>query len=752
MSEPPRHGIRVCRSWSGIVVPWTLAVLLVGTLSIAAFRPADPPAVDPMLRGLLAGETAALTTSRLPIIREKEQDYVAVWLRGPVSRAGVEELGATVHTVAGPVMTAHVPMERLDALVQLPGLRQVQLAQPVEFQTDVSIPECGIDQAWGGPPPGFSQAGLTGAGVVLGIIDTGIDPGHADFKIGSASRIEWIWDQSFGLSGPSPGGFNYGSEYSKAAVEAGTYDGVDDDGHGTLVAGIAGGNGRATGNGVPMYTYMGAAPNAELVIVKLKTDLNGVLDTWVIDAVDYVFQKAAAAGKPAVVLLALGKLTGPHDGQDPLDLGISALTGPGKVVVAPVGNFGGLARHAEWTSTGMNQTGDMTVLVDSYTFTGEEVLRGEAWYDASANYSVSVLTPSGQVIGPVSRGSSTIVGTSEGFVQVSNGAYTSADGSYRVDLDVWTGGSTSPPMASGTWTYRFKSNMSSTDRVDAWITLFKSAFSDPPEFVQNMTEARLTTSPATADGVVAVAAYSTKRNWTALGGGTYGYYYAVLNDIADFSAPGPRRDDVPGVRVAGPGYGVAGALSSATVPSSIYIMPDGVHRIDFGTSVAAAHVAGIVALMLEANPTSTSAEAGDFLEQIATVDGYTGTVPNARWGGGKLYYDGFGATTGVLDDIPDDPASTPQALAVFPNPTRSAVHFEFALSQGDLASGATVRLRILDVLGREVAVVPGRLTSETQRLTWDGRAATGQEVGAGIYFGRLETGTNLALRKIIRIQ
>src|SRR6185503_18468917 len=106
-------------------------------------------------------------------------------------------------------------------------------------------------------------------------------------------------------------------------------------GHGTHVLGIAGGDGSATGGGVPAYTYAGMAPKADLVVVK--TDMS---DTGVLDGVAYVMNRATALGKPAVVNLSLGTLYGPKDGTSPFEAGIAALTGPGRVIVVAAGNDG----------------------------------------------------------------------------------------------------------------------------------------------------------------------------------------------------------------------------------------------------------------------------------------------------------------------------------------------------------------------------------------------------------------------------
>ena len=138
----------------------------------------------------------------------------------------------------------------------------------------------------------------SGRGVVVGIVDTGIDLAHADFRAASGqTRIKYLWNQPW--SGTPPAGFNYGAEYSEAQINAGGANHHDDDGHGTHVAGIAAGNGRATGNGYAAYRYVGMAPEADLIVVKMRNS-----DSDLINGVNYVFTRAAAMGKPAVALVA----------------------------------------------------------------------------------------------------------------------------------------------------------------------------------------------------------------------------------------------------------------------------------------------------------------------------------------------------------------------------------------------------------------------------------------------------------------
>lgn len=704
------------------------------------------------LRAGAAEQGLALPLPPLPTGTEivDGRECVSVLLRGPISRSEVESLGGRVHTVAGDVMTVVVPLAALADLVAASGIDELNLAQPVELQSDLSLPEIGAPGAWGGTPPNFPTDGRTGRGVVLGVVDTGIDPGHADFKTASGTRILWLWDQNFGLGAPAPSGFSYGSEFSSSALDGGAYTMGDDDGHGTHIAGVAAGNGRATGNGVPMYKYMGVAPEADLIIVRLvKNGMGTYSDDTVIDGVSYVFQKAAALGRPAVVLLAVGKTTGPHDGNDPLDIALSNLTGPGKIIVAAAGNYGDSGRHAEATPEGMNHSSDVTISFNPYTPgpTGAEHFYSEAWYDPQVNHSISVLTPGGQTVGPVELGGTTTVNTPSGVVQISNGQYVGPDGSRRVNIYVYRGNIAYPPVAAGTWIYRVTSQTSTPERVDFWITDYALGGSTPV-ILEGRSDLRLVSSPATADEVISVGAYSTKTTWYDVNGSYRFYSGALLHDLADFSSPGPRRDDALVPHITAPGYGVGGAMTSLKPPSTMWILDDGKHRMSRGTSVAAAHVAGVVAMMLQAQPTLTTTVARERLQQYAVADAKTGAVPNPSWGAGKLRVPPTAPT-----------AVDGQALVHFsfspayPNPSRGPASFEFVVPAEDLRGGAVpVQVRILDVRGREVARLAGRSEPGPQRLVWDGRLTSGEPAPAGIYLSRLEVGEGGAVRKFVRLR
>ncbi|NES73984.1 MAG: S8 family serine peptidase, partial [Okeania sp. SIO2D1] len=172
--------------------------------------------------------------------------------------------------------------------------------------------------------PNFqTKTGLTGKGVIIGIIDSCIDTTHPAFT----GRILQIWDHTLPNDGNSeyPEGLELTGNLSKGILAMSR----DQTGHGTHIAGIAAGNDHA---------FTGVAPEANLVIVK------AVLNTDIANAIDYIFQVADRLQRPAVVNLSLGDHYNAHDGSDPLS---SAATRKLKVKIhASSANWRGVLRGA----------------------------------------------------------------------------------------------------------------------------------------------------------------------------------------------------------------------------------------------------------------------------------------------------------------------------------------------------------------------------------------------------------------------
>ncbi|HEX7878715.1 MAG TPA: S8 family serine peptidase [Candidatus Eisenbacteria bacterium] len=674
---------------------------------------------------------------------------VLLVVEGNVDLSQLSSLNGEVNTSAGGVTTLLAPLSSVPDILALDGIRGLEMEQPVELCTDISTLATNAKALWGGPPPNYAATGQTGENVVIGIVDTGLDVTHQDLRTSAGSRVKFGWDQTI-TTGQKPAGFTYGSEYTQAQINAGSYPGLDEVGHGTHITGVAAGNGRATGGGVPQFTYTGMAPEADIVFVKLMANPNGTYtDARIIDGVNYVFQKAAALNKPAVVLLAVNKMTGPHDGSDPMDIALTALTGPGKILVTAAGNEYGRARHAEWTASTSQPAGSMTVNVPTYAASSNasDHFLVEAWYDAGENATVSVTTPAGLIVGPVLRGTQLTLNTPSGVVNIKNGVTTSANGSYKVEFNITRGSLTYPAVAAGTWSLNYLAVTNPYFRVDAWLTSWILG-SGAATFVNGKTESRLIGSPSTAQGAISVSSYTTKRTWTDISGAARSYYYAVMNQVANYASSGPRRDGALVPHITAPGYGVAGALSNTalSVVSSAYRLQDGVHYVNSGTSVAAAHVAGGVALLLQQARNLTHDQIVNQIQTSATVDSYTGQVPNPRWGAGKLYLQPLAAAA-----VGDQAFTSQIGFRVSPNPSRGPAIFTFNVPL-DAASSRSMaaELVIYDVSGREVSRVARTVTGGPTEFVWDGMTNGGDEAAAGMYWGRLNLDGQHATARIVR--
>ena len=310
--------------------------------------------IGPMLKMALSAEERDKGAGKKTV----ERRLSAVILKGDTAELArqVDAVGGAVGTVAGAILTAQIPRYALPALIATPALVRAEAEphlRPVndEVRKQISAGKTHRDEAGLG-------AAYRGRGVVIGIVDSGIDIFHPDFRDpadSTRSRILAIWDQ-LDDSGPPPAGYSYGTLHTRADIERAlrgeeTTSATDELGHGTHVAATAAGNG---------LVYSGMAPAADLVVVKLleeqpynevrAEDLTfSYLDEFrgsLIDAAAYVFAQAELHQQPAVVNLSLGTFAGSHDGTGLLEEGLDALLEtPGRAICAGAGNDGGARMH-----------------------------------------------------------------------------------------------------------------------------------------------------------------------------------------------------------------------------------------------------------------------------------------------------------------------------------------------------------------------------------------------------------------------
>lgn len=249
---------------------------------------------------------------------------------------------------------------------------------------------------------------LRGQGVLIGIIDTGVDYTNPIFQYADGTtRIEAIWDQSI-TGGTPPEGIYYGSEYIKEQINEALrtnapldiVPSTDSNGHGTMVAGIAG------GNEVPESNFFGIAPDAEFVAVKLKPAKQylknfffipeGAVcfqETDLLFAIRYLLDVMVRLRHPIAICIAVGSSQGSHAGGSIMTRYLSLVsTRRGLAMVVPTGNEGNARRHYH----GMVNVSTRYDTVELNVAENEAGFSMELWGQAPSLYSMDILTPSGE--------------------------------------------------------------------------------------------------------------------------------------------------------------------------------------------------------------------------------------------------------------------------------------------------------------------------------------------------------------------
>lgn len=460
---------------------------------------------------------------------------------------------------------------------------------------------------------------LKGDGVLVGFVDTGIDYTNPLFRYSDGStRILRIWDQSI-QDGTPPEGILYGAEYraeeiNKALAGDDPYEIVpsqDENGHGTFLAGVACGGEDAAND------FVGAAPNAQIAVVKLKEakqylrefffvpeGVAAYQETDIMMAVAYLNGLANVLNMPLVICLALGNSIGSHGKDGPLSYFLNFIcTRRMRSVVTAAGNEANSRHHFQGRITGDMEYEDVEINV-------EEDMEGffiELWADAPELYAVSVISPTGEQLPriPVRTGTSGL------FRFVFEGTTVTVD--YRIEAR-----ETASQLIyfrfllpkKGLWIVRVYPENTVTGIYNMWLPM-RQLTGGNVFFLRSNPDVTLT-SPGTASQVITAGGYQVANRsiFTDSGRG-----YTVSGEIKpDFAAPA--------VEIYGPG------LRHNYVTYT-------------GTSAAAAITTGAVAqvmqwgLVEQNSPTLSNAGIKNMLIR-GTGKSNERSYPNREWGYGTL--------------------------------------------------------------------------------------------------------------------
>lgn len=437
---------------------------------------------------------------------------------------------------------------------------------------------------------------VRGQGVLIGFLDTGIDYLREDFKVSDGrTRIAAVWDQTIQSvnyeedTGEAAGTEQYDRKQAQGMVQYGTvytrevinaalaaeregqnpYDIVpsrDENGHGTFLAGVAAASETAD--------YIGAAPEAEILMVKLKPAKKYLRDFYLLPerveaysetdmmmGVRFLQQYAIREKKPLVICVGLGTASGSRTGALPFaDLLNTLARQVNTVVVTCTGNEANNRTHTSGLAVSDTEPSEIEITVGA----GERGFVMEIWAESLDILSVAITSPSGERIpripARIDTGGVYNFLLERSQVAVDYRVVESASG-YEVIFMRFIN------PAQGIWKIHVYSLTNIVGRYNAWLPL--KQFLSGDTYFLNSNPSTTLTEPGAAERVISVGAYNhiTDASYAASGRG----YTATGLIKPDFVAPGV---DVYGVR-AGGGY------TTRT-----------------GTSVAAAHAAGAAALLL----------------------------------------------------------------------------------------------------------------------------------------------------------
>lgn len=495
-----------------------------------------------------------------------------------------------------------------------------------------------------------------GKGIVMGMIDTGIEINHPDFKnTDGSTRIVKLWDHTQAYDGINP--YGYGRIWDSTEINLGLCTHDDQAqyyGHGSIVTGIAAGNGNAVGK------FEGVAPQTDIVAVAL--DFNS--PNWemnVAEATHFIYATADSLQKPCAINASVGTYSGSHDGTDPGALVIDSLikAANGRAFVCAAGNAGHVFYHLGYSVTSDTNFTWFQVNNGS-TVMGVPGVAFELWADTLDFNNVQFALGADQVSPTYSfRGRTNFDNIKNRLNITYNDTIKNNMGQKIAHLQTWaeTFGDKYflqvfiPQPDSNQ--YAFRLELTGNGKFDIWsdnwlgfAKMTKSGLPNPGQFPPIVYYKEPDTLKTIVGSFSCLPSTITVANYTNRS--TYLDYNNALQTMAytpgaksATSSIGPSRIGLQKPDIAASGDITLSSSRLATVAAMIIAEPfkvaqGGMHNRNGGTSLASPVVAGTAALYLEKCPHANWLEIKQAITGTAKTDGFTGFVPNYSWGAGKI--------------------------------------------------------------------------------------------------------------------
>lgn len=417
-----------------------------------------------------------------------------------------------------------------------------------------------------------SQYNLFGRGVLVAVIDSGIDYSHPDFRNeDGTTRIIDLWDQT--IQGNPPAGYSIGTLYPRETINEalnarsmnerlGLVPSTDTSGHGTHVAGIAAGNGRASAG-----RYRGVASQAELLIVKLGSSVGDSFPrtTQLMQAIDYSVKRAIELNMPLAINISFGNNYGAHDGTSLLENYISDIANRWKLnIVIGTGNEGAAGMHAGGI---LSKTSSSPYIVEIAVGQYEFSFNLQIWKNFYDQFDITLVSPGGVRVGPIPER----LGSQQFYIgQTQILIYYGEPQPYSSQQEIYIEFiPRNTYVESGNWSVELTPRNIVVGNFDLWLP--SGGTLTPNTKFLRPSEATTLTIPSTALRAISVGAYN-----------------AYTDALAFFSGRGyPRNNTAVKPDLVAPGVNITSCA------------PGGGYTSKSGTSMATPFVTGSVALLME---------------------------------------------------------------------------------------------------------------------------------------------------------